>query len=254
MINTHLQNFKIHGDDIQAIEITLAPGNAIKAEAGAFLLSQEGIQMDTKFEGGIGGIFKRILTQESLAIPYFTNHSNQNQNIAFAAPYPGKIIPIDLSSFGGQIICQRDSFLCTDIDTNVSIAFTKKIGAGFVGGEGFILQKLEGNGMAFIHSGGAIIEKDLAQGEKLKVDTGCLVAFSAGIDYDVQWVGGFKNMFFGGEGFFQTILTGPGKVYLQSLPFSRIAARVLETANGGSGSSESGGGIGQIINSVLDRQ
>ena len=247
-------SFKILGDDIQAIEFDLAPGAGVKAEAGAMLYMQQGITVDTKFEGGFLGALKRAFVNESLAIPFFTNTSNVNQRVAFSAPYPGKIIPISLQVFGGTLLAQRDSFLCADIDTTIEVAFTKKIGAGFFGGEGFILEKLSGKGMVFVHSGGTIIEKELVQGEILKVDTGCLVAFSESIDYDVQLISGFKNMIFGGEGFFQTVLTGPGKVYLQSLPFSRIAQAIMQTVQGNAGSSESGGALGQLANSFFDRQ
>lgn len=251
---SNITNYKIIGDDIQAVEITLASGVGLKAEAGAMLYMESGVSMDTKFEGGIVGTIKRAFMGESLALPHFDNTAAVDRKVAFAAPYPGKIIPINLENFGGKVLAQRDSFLLSDKDINIEIAFTKKIGAGFFGGEGFILQKLEGTGIVFMHSGGAIIERELAEGEELIVDTGCIVAFSESIEYDVKFVGGFKNMIFGGEGFFQTVLKGPGKVYLQSLPFSRIAQAIIATAGGQAGSSESGGALGQIVNSVLDRQ
>ena len=251
---SNITNYKIIGDDIQAVEILLASGEVVKAEAGAMLYMEAGITMDTKFEGGVMGTLKRAFMGESLALPHFENKSSVDRKVAFAAPYPGKIIPINLDDFGGKLLAQRDSFLLSDMEINIEIAFTKKIGAGFFGGEGFILQKLEGSGMVFMHSGGAIMERELNDGEELTVDTGCLVAFSDSIDYDVRFMGGFKNMIFGGEGFFQTVLKGPGKLYLQSLPFSRIAQAIIATAGGQAGSSESGGALGQIVNSVLDRQ
>jgi len=253
-MQSEIINYKIIGDDIQAVEIILQPGHGVKAESGSLLYMESGVKMDTKFDGGIMGTLKRAFMGESLALPYFENGSSQERKVAFAAPYPGKVIPIDLKNFGGTILAQRDSFLLADKSIQIEIAFTKKIGAGFFGGEGFILQKLTGDGLVFMHSGGAIIERDLTPGEELTVDTGCLVAFTEGIEYDVKFVGGFKNMFFGGEGFFQTVLKGSGKIYLQSLPFSRIAQAILATAGGQAGSSESGGALGQIANSIFDGQ
>jgi uncharacterized protein (TIGR00266 family) len=182
--------------------------------------------MQTGMGGDLFSGFKRALTGESFFITTFMNNDRQKRRVAFSAPYPGKIMPFDLRQFNGQLLCQKDSFLCAARGTNIEIAFTKRIGAGFFGGEGFILQRLTGDGLVFVHAGGTIIEKDLAAGETLRVDTGCLVAFSTTVDYDIKFVGGFKNALFGGEGLFFAKMTGPGKVYLQSLPFARLVDRI----------------------------
>lgn len=221
---------KIYGDDMQLVEIELDPGEGVRAEAGTLTYMDESIEMQTTTGGGIFKGLKRAVTGESFFITTFLNNGSGKKHAAFAAPYPGKIIPISLDDFGGSILCQKDSFLCTADGIEIEIAFTKKIGAGLFGGEGFILQRLQGDGMAFMHAGGTIIERDLAAGEVLRVDTGCLVAFAESVDYDIQFIGGFRNALFGGEGLFLTRLTGPGKVYLQSLPFSRLADRVLASA------------------------
>jgi uncharacterized protein (TIGR00266 family) len=176
------------------------------------------------------GAGKRVLAGESLFLTHFHNASSAKRTLAFAAPYPGKIIPLDLATVGGRFLCQKDSFLCAAQGIEIEVAFTKRLGAGVFGGEGFILQRLEGQGLAFVHAGGTIIEKDLAAGETLRVDTGCLVAFAPTVDYDIQFIGGFKNVLFGGEGLFFARMTGPGKIYLQSLPFSRLADRILAAA------------------------
>jgi uncharacterized protein (TIGR00266 family) len=186
--------------------------------------------MQTGTGGGMMKGLKRIFTGESFFITTFYNKGNTKSHAAFAAPYPGKIIPLDLGALGGQFLCQKDSFLCAAQGIEIEVAFTKRIGAGLFGGEGFILQRLTGDGLVFVHAGGTIIEKNLAQGETLRVDTGCLVAFAPTVDYDIQFVGGFKNVLFGGEGLFLARLTGPGKVYLQSLPLSRLADRILAAA------------------------
>ncbi len=219
-------DYKIHGDDMQIVEVELDPNEGVRAEAGAMMYMEDGIQMQTSAEGGAFKGFKRMLTGESFFITNFYNTSSVKRHIAFSAPYPGKIIPIDLAAVGGSFLCQKDAFLCAANGVDIEIAFTKKLGAGFFGGEGFILQRLVGNGLAFVHSGGTIIQKNLVPGETLKVDTGCLVAFSPSVDYDIQFVGGFKNTLFGGEGLFFAKLTGPGIVYLQSLPLSRLADRL----------------------------
>ena len=219
-------DYKIHGDDMQIVEVELDPNEGVRAEAGAMMYMEDGIQMQTSAEGGAFKGFKRMLTGESFFITNFYNISSVKRHIAFSAPYPGKIIPIDLAAVGGSFLCQKDAFLCAANGVDIEIAFTKKLGAGFFGGEGFILQRLVGNGLAFVHSGGTIIQKNLVPGETLKVDTGCLVAFSPSVDYDIQFVGGFKNTLFGGEGLFFAKLTGPGIVYLQSLPLSRLADRL----------------------------
>lgn len=219
-------DYKIFGDDMQVVEIELDPAEGVRAEAGAMMYMDQGIEMQTSTGGGIFKGFKRMLTGESFFITTFLNTASKQQHVAFGAPYPGKIIAIDLREFGGTFLCQKDSFLCAARGVEVEIAFTKRLGAGLFGGEGFILQKLEGDGMAFVHAGGTLIEKNLDPGEILRVDTGCLAAFSTSVDYDIQFIGGFKNALFGGEGVFLARLTGPGKVYLQSLPLSRLADRI----------------------------
>jgi uncharacterized protein (TIGR00266 family) len=223
-------DYKIYGDDMQLVEIELDPGEGIRAEAGTMTYMENGIEMQTSTGGGLFKGLKRMVTGESFFITTFLNNGREKQHVAFAAPYPGKVIPIDLTAFGGRFLCQKDAFLCAAQGTEIEVAFTKKLGAGLFGGEGFILQRLEGDGLAFVHAGGTIIEKDLAAGERLRVDTGCLVAFASTVDYDIKFVGGFKNALFGGEGLFLAHLTGPGKVYLQSLPFSRLADRIFAAA------------------------
>jgi uncharacterized protein (TIGR00266 family) len=223
-------DYQIYGDDLQLIEIELDPGEGVRAEAGTMTYMQDGIQMQTGTGGGIFKGLQRAITGESFFITTFLNTGGGKQRAAFAAPYPGKIIPLALDDFGGSIICQKDSFLCAAQGIEIEIAFTKRLGAGIFGGEGFILQRLKGSGMTFVHAGGTVIEMELAAGETLRVDTGCLVAFSESVDYDIKFIGGFTNALFGGEGLFLATLTGPGKVYLQSLPFSRLADRVLAAA------------------------
>ncbi len=223
-------DYKIHGDDMQLVEIELDPGEGVRAEAGAMMYMGPGIEMQTSTGGGMFKGFKRMITGESFFITTFLHNGAGKGHVAFAAPYPGKIIPLDLGKLGGTFLCQKDAFLCAARGIEIEIAFTKKIGAGLFGGEGFILQRLEGSGRAFIHAGGTIIKRDLAPGERLRVDTGCLVAFSPSVSYDIQFIGGFKNALFGGEGMFLAQLTGPGPVYLQSLPFSRLADRIFAAA------------------------
>jgi uncharacterized protein (TIGR00266 family) len=232
-------DYKIYGDDLQLVEVELDQGEGVRAEAGTMTYMEDGIQMQTGMEGGLFSGFKRMVTGESFFITTFMNNdaNARKRHVAFAAPYPGKIVAFDLDQFNGQVLCQKDSFLCAARGTEIEIAFTKRLGAGFFGGEGFILQRLTGNGMVFVHAGGAVIEKDLAPRETLRVDTGCLVAFATTVDYDIQFVGGFKNALFGGEGLFLAKLTGPGKVYLQSLPFSRLVDRIKR----GLSFSQSGG-------------
>ncbi|MBW2127377.1 MAG: TIGR00266 family protein, partial [Deltaproteobacteria bacterium] len=220
-------------------------GEGIRAEAGAMMYMEEGIEMQTSTGGGLFRGFKRILTGESFFITTFLNNGQGKGHVAFGAPYPGKIIPLDLSRLGGSFLCQKDAFLCAARGIEIEVAFTKRIGAGLFGGEGFILQRLEGDGLAFVHAGGTIIERDLKPGERLRVDTGCLVAFAPTVDYDIQFVGGFKNALFGGEGMFLAQMTGPGHVYLQSLPFSRLADRIYAAARYQQrGESKGIGGIG----------
>jgi len=218
--------YVIHGDDMQIVEVELDPGEGVRAEAGAMMFMDHGIEMETSTGGGIFKGFKRAFTGESFFITTFLNNSGNVAKVAFGAPYPGKIIPIDLDEVGGSYLCQKDAYLCSANGVEIEVAFTKRLGAGFFGGEGFILQRLQGDGKAFIHAGGTIIKKDLKPGQMLKVDSGCLVALAPSVDYDIEFVGGFKNALFGGEGLFMARLTGPGTVYLQSLPFSRLADRI----------------------------
>lgn len=251
-MNSHEIDYEIIGDDMQLVEIELDPGESVIAEAGAMNYMEEGINFEARMGDGSAAdsgmmskllsVGKRALTGESIFMTHFTHEGSGKSRVAFAAPYPGKIIPIDLSAVGGQLICQKDAFLCAAKGTQVSIAFNKRLGAGFFGGEGFILQKLQGDGMAFIHVGGTVIEKQL-NGETLRVDTGCLAAFSPGITYDIQRAGNLKSMFFGGEGLFLATLKGHGSVWLQSLPFSRLADRVIQHAPKAGGSNKGEGSV-----------
>lgn len=231
----HEVDYILHGDDMQTVEVKLDPGEKVIAEAGAMNWLEEGIDFDTKMGDGSNpkeGVFgkllnagKRAISGESIFITHFTNETQNLKKVAFAAPYPGKIIPMDLSKHDKTVYCQKDSFLCAAFGTKVDIAFTKKIGAGFFGGEGFILEKLTGDGMVFLHGGGTIVKKEL-NNETIKVDTGCLIGFTEGIDYSINKAGSMKTMFFGGEGLFLTTLKGTGTVYLQSLPISKLAKRL----------------------------
>jgi len=224
-------DYKIYGNDLQLVEIELDPKEGVQAEVGTMTYMEAGIEMQTGMGGGglAGGLFsgfKRMLTGESFFITTFANGGNRKARVGFAATSPGQIIPLDLGILGGEFLCQKDAFLCAASGTDIEVAFTKRLGAGFFGGEGFILQRLRGDGLAFVQAGGAIIEKNLAPGEVLRLDTGCLVAFSPSVNYDIQFVGGIKNALFGGEGLFLAKMTGPGKVYVQSLPFSRLVDRI----------------------------
>ncbi len=233
-------DYEIHGAEMQFVEIELDHAEAAVAEAGSMMYMDGNIKMDTVFgdgsaeeEGFFGklmGAGKRLITGESLFITVFHNEGADKQKVAFAAPYPGRIVPMDLGAMGGEIHCQKDAFLCAAKGVSIGIAFQKKIGTGLFGGEGFIMQRLEGDGLAFVHAGGTVIEKQLLAGESMKLDTGCLVAKEPSVDMSITYVGSVKSVLFGGEGFFLTELTGPGKVWLQSLPFSRLAARVHESA------------------------
>lgn len=238
-MRAHEIEYILHGDDMQFVEIILDPDESVIAEAGAMMMMDEGIKMETLFGAGtkkggllgaLGGAAKRVITGESLFVTSFTNTGRDKQQVSFASPYPGKIIPVDLSAYGGKVVCQKDAFLCAAKGVSIGIDFTKKLGAGFFGGEGFILQKLEGDGLAFIHAGGTIIRKSLKSGETLKVDTGCLVAMTKDIRYNIEFVGGIKNTLFGGEGLFLATLSGPGEVWIQSLPFNRLASKVFALA------------------------
>ena len=233
-------DYKIYGDDMQLVEIELDPKEGVRAEAGAMTYMEDGIEMETGTKGGFMRGLKRMVTGESFFITTFYHTGSGKARVGFGAPYPGKIVPIDLARYGGKFICQKDSFLCAANGVEIEIELTKKLGAGFFGGEGFILQRLEGDGMAFIHAGGTIIEKDLQHGETLRVDTGCIVGFQDTVNYDIRFVGGFKNALFGKEGLFLAHLSGPGKVYLQSLPISRLAERLYANAAMGSNRGEQG--------------
>jgi uncharacterized protein (TIGR00266 family) len=238
---------------MQYVEVTLDPGETVIAEAGGMMYMTHGIQMQTMFgdpsqqnQGFLGKVMtagKRALTGESLFVTTFTASGAGREVVAFAAPYPGKIIPMHLDKLGGELICQKDAFLCAAMGTQVSIAFQKKIGVALFGGEGFIMQRLTGDGIAMVHAGGTIIERDLKPGESLRLDTGCLVAMQPSVHYDIQMVGGIKNALFGGEGLFLATLGGPGKVWMQSLPFSRLAGRVLANAPGGAGRGRDEGSL-----------
>jgi uncharacterized protein (TIGR00266 family) len=239
MRTNHEIDYYIHGEEMQMVEIELDPQETAIAEAGSFMYMDEGIEMETIFGDGSnqngGGLFnklwgagKRLLTGESLFMTAFTHNGSGKAKVAFASPYPGKIIPIDLSLMGGKIICQKDSFLCAAKGVSVGIEFQRKLGTGLFGGEGFIMQKLEGDGMAFCHAGGHIIKRTIKPGEVLRVDTGCIVAYTQTIDYDIKFVGGIKNTIFGGEGLFFATLRGPGDVWLQTLPISRLASRIMQ--------------------------
>ncbi len=259
-MRSHEIDYEIHGDDMQMVEVELDPQETVIAEAGAMNWMEDGIAFEAKmgdgsepnkgFFGKVLDVGKRALTGESIFMTHFTNEGHTRAKAAFAAPYPGKIIAVDLSEIGGEITCQKDAFLCAALGTKVDIAFSRKLGAGFFGGEGFILQRLSGDGMTFIHAGGTVVKKEL-NNDVLKIDTGCIVAFSSGIDYDIQRAGNLKSMFFGGEGLFLATLRGTGTVYLQSLPFSRLADRILQHAPSAGGSSQGEGsilgGIGRMI-------
>ncbi len=250
---TDVIDYKIFGDDMQTVEVELDPQEGVRAEAGAMMYMENDIEMQTGTGGGMFKGFKRMFTGESFFITTFLNNGHSKKHVAFAAPYPGKIIPVELNNYGGEFICQKDAFLCAARGVEIEVTFTKKIGAGIFGGEGFILQRLTGDGMAFIHAGGTIIKKQLSHGESLRVDTGCLVAFEKTVNYDINFIGGFKNALFGGEGMFLANLTGPGLVYLQSLPFSRLADRILAASRFQSrGESKGLAGIGgDILGNVL---
>ncbi|NRD22749.1 TIGR00266 family protein [Winogradskyella litoriviva] len=260
--DAHEIDYRIYGEEMQYVEIELDPQEGVIAESGSFMMMDNGIEMDTIFGDGsqkdtgflgkILGAGKRILTGESLFMTAFYNNLTGKRNVSFASPYPGKIVPIDLNEFGGKFICQKDAFLCAAKGVSIGIEFSKKLGRGLFGGEGFIMQKLEGDGMAFVHAGGTMAEKTLAAGETLRVDTGCIVGFTQGIDYDIEFVKGIKNSIFGGEGLFFARLQGPGKVFIQSLPFSRLAGRVLASAPRTGGNSKGEGSILGGLGDLLD--
>jgi len=256
----HEVDYEIIGAEMQLVEVELDPGETVIAEAGSMTYMEQDIDFETKMgdgsnpdEGVMGKLFsvgKRMFTGESIFTTHFTNRGSRKRRVAFAAPYPGNIVPLNMAELGQKITCQKDAFLCAALGTKVSIAFNRRIGSGLFGGEGFILQTLEGDGMAFIQAGGTVVPKKL-DGETLRVDTGCLVGFTEGIDYDIQRAGNLKSMIFGGEGLFLATLSGTGTVWLQSLPFSRMADRIIASAPG-SGGNDKGegsvlGGLGRLI-------
>lgn len=261
--NSHEIDYEIVGHEMQFVEITLDPQEACVAEAGAFMYMDPGVQMETVFGDGSGkddgGGFmgkllsagKRLVTGESLFMTIFANTGGMRQKVAFASPYPGSIVAADLRQHGNMLLCQKDAFLCAAKGVSVGLHFNKKLGTGLFGGEGFILQKLEGDGLAFLHAGGAVVQKTLAAGETLRLDTGCLVAFEQQVSYDIQAIPGIKSKVFGGDGLFFAALTGPGKIWIQSLPFSRLAKHVYaaapQTGGGGKGEGSVLGGLGGLV-------
>jgi len=257
----HEVDYQIYGNEMQFVEVELDPMEAVVAEAGGMMYMDEGIEMETIFGDGsqkssgfLGALMsagRRVLSGESMFMTVFQNHAADKRRVAFGAPYPGKIIPVHLGSIGGELLTQKDSFLCAAKGVSIGIAFTKKFGAGLFGGEGFILQRLQGDGLTFVHAGGTIYERELAPGESIRVDTGCIVAFQPTVEYDIQYVGKIKTALFGGEGLFFATLRGPGHIWLQSLPFSRLAGRIYAAApqGGGKGREEGSilGGLGRLI-------
>lgn len=261
-VKNHEIDYEIFGEEMQYVSVELDPNEGVIAEAGSFMMMDPDIKMETIFGDGshrdsgvFGKIFsagKRILTGEGLFMTAFYNVGQGKKKVSFASPYPGKILPIDLSEKGGTFICQKDAFLCAAKGVSVGIEFSRRLGRGLFGGEGFIMQKLEGDGMAFVHAGGTMAKRTLQAGEVLRVDTGCIIGFSSTIDYNIEFVGGIKNTLFGGEGLFFATLRGPGTVYIQSLPFSRLAGRVLASAPRGGGKDKGEGSILGGLGDLLD--
>lgn len=261
-MKAHEIDYKIYGNEMQYIEIELDPQEVVVAESGSFMMMESGIRMETIFGDGSGndsGIFgkllsagKRMLTGENMFMTAFENTNYGKSKVYFASPYPGKILPIDLNRFQGKFICQKDAFLCAAKGVQIGIEFTRKLSTGFFGGEGFIMQKLEGDGLAFVHSGGTLVERELKYGETIKVDTGCVVGYTQDVQFDIEFVGGLKNSIFGGEGLFFAVMRGPGIVFLQSLPFSRLADRVIASAPRAGGSRREEGSILGGIGNLFD--
>ena len=258
-MQNHVIDYRIVGEEMQYVEVELDPGETAVAEAGSFMMMDDGIQMETIFGDGSqqpGGLLnklfsagKRMLVGESLFMTAYTNVGVGKRRVSFASPYPGKIIPLDLMRLGGRVICQKDAFLCAAKGVAIGIEFQKKLGTGLFGGEGFIMEKLEGDGMAFVHAGGHVLQRELRPGELLKIDTGCIVAFTSGVNYDIQFVGGIKNTLFGGEGVFFATLQGPGTVWIQTLPISRLASRILSYGTSSRRKEEGSilGGLGNLL-------
>ena len=261
-MKAHVVDYQVFGDDLQFVEVELDPRETVIAEAGALMYMDDGITFETKMGDGskpsetllgkLGGVARRAMTGESLFMTHFSNVGQEKKQVAFGAPYPGKVIAIDLDQANGELICQKDSFLAAALGTEISIAFNKRLGAGLFGGEGFILQRLRGDGMVFIHAGGTIIEKKLIDG-KILVDTGCIVAFENTIDYDIERAGNLKSMLFGGEGLFLATMRGTGRIWLQSLPFSRLADRILANAPAGGGRSQGEGSVVRGLSNFLEQ-
>jgi len=258
----HEVDYKIFGDDMQFVEVELDPGEATVAEAGGMMYMEDGVEMETifgdgsqqrqDFIGALMGAGKRLLTGESLFMTVFLNKAGQKKHVAFGAPYPGKIVPIKLSELGGELIAQKDSFLAAAKGVSIGIAFQKRLGVGLFGGEGFIMERLQGDGWVFVHAGGALTERTLGPGEIIRVDTGCIVAFQPSVDYDIQYVGKIKSAIFGGEGLFFATLRGPGRVWLQSLPLSRLANRIIAAAPRAGGRSREEGSVLGTLGNILD--
>jgi len=258
----HEIEYQIYGDDLQFVEVLLDPMEAVVAEAGGMMYMEDGIEMETIFgdgsaqQGGLLGTLlgagKRLLIGESLFMTVFLNRSPRQSKVAFGAPYPGKIVPVKLSDVGGELICQKDAFLCAAKGVSVGIAFQKRIGVGLFGGEGFIMERLQGDGWAFVHAGGTLLERTLAPGETLRVDTGCVVAYQSSVDFDIQYVGKVKSALFGGEGLFFATLRGPGRIWIQSLPLSRLADRIVAASPRAGGSRREEGSILGGLGGLLD--
>lgn len=241
--------YELVGDDFQAVVIRLEPGEGVRAEPGSMMWIEEDVEMETSTGGGLLAGIKRKFGGESFFITTFSNRGRSPAHVGFAADYPGKILPVDLAR--GPVLCQRDAYLCSGLRVEVSLAFTRRLGAGFFGGEGFILQKLSGEGLAFVHAGGHIIERELAAGERLRVDTGCIVGFEESVDYDIKMIKGVKTLLFGGEGLFYASLTGPGKCWIQTTPFSRFADRVLSASRSAVGEKRRGGAASGMLGDFL---
>ena len=261
-MKAHEIDYTIYGEEMQFVEIALDPGEGVVAEAGSFMMMDDQIRMDTIFGDGsgqsqdiLGSLFsagKRLLTGESLFMTVFTNTGSNKKKVSFASPYPGRILPVDLQTYGGQFICQKDAFLCAAKGVGISIEFSKKLGRGLFGGEGFIMERIEGDGLCFLHASGTVLKRELQDGETLKVDTGCIVGFSNSVHYDIEFIGGIRNTIFGGEGIFFATLRGPGTVAVQSLPFSRLADRIIAHAPRAGGKRKGEGSILGDLGDLLD--
>ncbi len=259
-MTSHEIDYKIYGEELQCVEVELDPQETVVSESGSFMMMEDGIQMHTLFGDGtsqtnsfIGKLFaagKRVITGESLFLTAFTNEGVGKSRVTFAAPYPGKIIALNLALLGGKVVAQKDAFLCAARGVTIGIEFQRKLGTGLFGGEGFIMQKLEGDGMCFVHAGGYVVEKDLRVGDTLRIDTGCIVAYTGSVNFDIEFVKGIRNVIFGGEGMFYATLLGPGKVWIQTIPISRLASRILSYA-APTNNREQGGLVGGLMDTFL---